>query len=117
MKHFDGFCPRWILPESKIKAVDSNGNENVATQTLLLIDSTLENKVGVGLNNWPVVYLDDGEAIVQKASAKYIGVGKGDNFTLSMELGNFFGNVKAPKAYLFALLTESISNISVDFDH
>ena len=67
--------------------------------------------MGVGLNNWPVVYLDDGEAIVQQASAKYIGVDKGDNFTLSMELGELFGNVKAPKAHLFALLTESVTNV------
>ena len=33
-----------------------------------------------------------------------------------MELGELFGNVKAPKAHLFALLTESVANVSVDFD-
>ena len=70
-----------------MKAINSLVNDNVSTQTLLLFDSALENKVGVGLNNWPIVYLKDGDAIVPKATAKYVGIEKGDEFSLSLELG------------------------------
>ena len=66
-------------------ATNQTENTNVATWTLLLIDSTLENKVGVGLNSWPVVYLDDGDAMVQEATARYLGVGKGDEVTISLK--------------------------------
>ena len=67
--------------------ITSNGNDNVSTQTLLLVDSALENKVGVGLIKWPIVYLEDGDAVVPKTSAKYIGIEKGDEFSLELELG------------------------------
>ena len=64
LDHFDGFSPRWILPISRMQATNSSASDNVSTQILLMIDSTLENKVGIGLNNFPVVYLQNGEAIV-----------------------------------------------------
>ena len=70
-----------------MKAITTNGNDNVSTQTLLLVDSALENKVGVGLNNFPIVYLGDRDAVVPISSAKYIGIEKGDEFSLELELG------------------------------
>ena len=63
-----------------------NGSE-MTKGTLFFIDSAQEIKVGVGLNNWPIVYLKDGDAIVPKATAKYVGIEKGDEFSLALELG------------------------------
>ena len=54
--------------------------------------------------------------MVQEATARYLGVGKGDEVTISLDFGSIFSNVKAPKAHLFALLAETVSNVTVDFE-
>ena len=31
LEHFDGFSPRWILPNSKMQATNSSINDNIST--------------------------------------------------------------------------------------
>jgi len=47
---FEGFVPRWYVPATDIYSKDDPSNH--ATQTLAIIDTALEIKVGVGYD-WP----------------------------------------------------------------
>ena len=75
---FAGFCPRWIIPQTRMVSVEDVGRTKVATNNMIILDSKLEIKVGVGLNSWPPVILEKGDAMIPAQVAKYLGRTKGD---------------------------------------
>ena len=58
---FDGFAPRWIFPQTRMVLPGDISHTHVATQTMLIIDTKREIKIGVGLNSWPNMILNRGE--------------------------------------------------------
>ena len=72
LENFAGFCPRWILPQTRMVAEEDHNKTRIATQTMLIIDSAKETKVGVGLNSWPPTLLKRGEVMIPQSVAKYL---------------------------------------------
>ena len=58
---FDGFCPRWIIPQTRMVNANDVNHDTIATNTLLTIDSKCEIYVGVGLNSWPPAILEQND--------------------------------------------------------
>lgn len=78
LDNFDGFSPRWIFPQTRMVKATDHDHEKVATQTMLIIDSLEEIKIGVGLNSWPPAILEKKEIQIPNQVAAYLGVGIGD---------------------------------------
>jgi hypothetical protein len=64
LEDFAGFCPRWLIPQTRMVADEDHNKTRVATQTMLIIDSAKETKVGVGLNSWPPTLLKEREVMI-----------------------------------------------------
>ena len=45
LPHFDGFSPRWILPQIRMVKTDDHAHEKIATLNMLTIDSKNEIKI------------------------------------------------------------------------
>ena len=85
--------------------VDDVSKSAIATQNMLVIDSKLEIKIGVGLNSFPPTILNRGELMIPKSVAKFLGVEKGDEVVLYINLGGIVPKFSNPRAHLFSLLT------------
>ena len=82
--------------------------EKVATQTMLLVNSREEIKIGVGLNSWPPVLLEADDVQISEQVANYLGVGLGDEVSVYADLSKTFGNVGSPRAHMLAALTSGM---------
>ena len=97
-------------------AADDTNRTTIATQTMLIIDSKLEIKIGVGLNSWPPVILNRGDVMIPSEVAKYLDRKIGENVSIYIDWAKPFGEVKAPRAHLFAMLTAGLENVDVNFE-
>ena len=116
LEHFDGFCPRWIIPQTRMVASTDITHERVATQTLLIIDSAAEVKVGVGLNTWPPLVLGRSEVQIPAQVASYLGVQVGDPVSLYADLGDTIPDVGSPRAHLLGAVVAGMPNVAMNFD-
>ena len=116
LDHFYGFSPRWIIPQARMVAKNDTAREKVATQTMLVVNSLEEIRIGVGLNSWPPVILGDSDVQIAEQVAEYLGVGLGDEVVLYADLAKTFGDVGSPRAHMLATLTAGMRNVSMNFE-
>ena len=98
-----------------VSAEDKNRTK-IATLNMLVIDSKLEIKVGVGLSSFPPVILEKGDVMIPEQVARYLGTEKGDKVSLFVDWGDMFPEVKSPRAHLIAMMTAGMKNVTVNFD-
>ena len=56
MTNFDGWFPRWYIPSAELQFSNSN---RTAIATVMIIDTALEIKVGIGHDWTPIVLRRD----------------------------------------------------------
>ena len=84
---------------------------------MIVLDSKLEIKTGVGLNTWPNVILNKGDCMIPNQVLRYLGSKVGDKVSVYVDWGSSFSGVKAPRAHLFAMLTAGMENVTMNFEH
>ena len=82
MDKFDGFVPRAYVPATNLASVDEP--DFTVTQTLSIIDTNKEIKVGVGYD-WDPLELDVNEIQVPTQLAQYLNVTVGDDLILYIQ--------------------------------
>jgi hypothetical protein len=98
-----------------VKATDAE-HVKVATQTMLIVDSQLEIKIGVGLNSWPPAILGRDEIQIADQVANYLGVGIGDEVTIYADLGKTIPDVSSPRAHLIGAILSGMPNVTMNFE-
>ena len=78
---FDGFVARWYIPGEKLYFKKS---ETSAAITVMIIDSAMETKVGVGFD-WAPVVLGRDEMQLQRMIADLMGAELGDEILLPLD--------------------------------
>lgn len=107
---FEGFVPRWYIPATDIYSKDDSSNH--ATQTLSIIDTALEIKVGVGFD-WPPVILGKKKIQLPEQMAQFLKRNLGDDVYFDLDLSPLFG-VQNANAHLLQLMTLEMPDTFVD---
>jgi hypothetical protein len=88
---FQGFAPRWFLPGTKLYSTLPDHTQVSQTQTLAIIDTASEIKIGVGYDWYPEV-LGPSEIQIPEVLLSYFQKDIGDTVTFNANFTKFIAD-------------------------